>query len=111
MRMLTKKTYAQYLVNTFKKENNIPFDTPNKDLNKYVGVSTSLGIALEYLGDLNEDHKEYIQARSGKFVFDISELNSDKIKEFDGDTSSYYIFNHILTHTLTVREFLGLLPD
>ena len=105
--MLTKQTYAQYLINTFKKENNIPFDTPNRDLNKYVGISTSLGIALEYLGDLSEDHEEYIQARSGKIVFDISELNADKIKEFDRDTFSDYIFSH----TLTVREFLSLLLD
>lgn len=60
--MITKRDYANHVVIQFMNDNNI---TSREDLNRYVMSSTSLGIALEYLGELDEGYKDYIASRGG----------------------------------------------
>ncbi len=111
--MITKKTYARYLINEFKKQNGISLNTPNKELNQYVMQSTSLGIGLEYFGDLDEEYKEYIAGRSGNSVINCAQL---EIELFPQEISVLAKRNDDFTkfyseHILTVREFMDLLPD
>lgn len=111
--MMTKKVYAQYLIDSFKKDQNIPLNTPNKDLNEYVMQCTSLGIGLEYLGELDEKYKDYISNRSGLSVISPfrleMDLYPDNMKELAKKEAAFekYYFNH----NLSVRELMELLPD
>lgn len=111
--MITKKVYARYIINEFKQNNNIPLSTSNKDLNQYVLSSSSLGIALEYFGDLDEYYKDYISNRSGGDVINCAQLEIDLypnemkvLAERNDDFTKFYS-----EHVLTMREFMNLLPD
>ena len=64
--MITKKAFANYIINDFKKKNNIPDNTKNEDLVFNIFMSSSLGVALEYLGILTKEKypEEYIYMAS-----------------------------------------------
>ena len=111
--MMTKKVYAQYLIDDFKYKNSIPIDTPNKELNKYVLQNTSLGIGLEVLGDLSDEYKDYIYCRAGKAVVSTialdMEIDPDRIRSLAHSTKHYS--EYFDTHNLNVRELMDLLPE
>lgn len=90
--MMTKRQYCEMIVHRAIKENNF---TPEEVIN-YAHSSTSLGIALEYLGFINPndtpDLYNYLQSRGG-IVF----------VHYDEKTESSAI--------LSMRELLALLPD
>lgn len=118
--MITKKVYAQYLIDEFKYKNNIPYDTPNNELNMYVPQSTSLGIGLETLGNLDNEYKEYISNRSGRSIINTISQDIDmypdkmkamtvRINHYSDDIDS--LDSYFNTHNLSVRELMNLLPE
>ena len=90
--MMTKRQYCEMIVHNVIKEKNI---TPEEVID-YAYSSTSLGIALEYLGFINPtdtpDLYNYLQSRGG-IVF----------ASYDEKTENSAI--------LSMRELLDLLPE
>jgi len=91
--MMTKKQYAKSIVNDFCKNNLGGKDPKNVDnWGPYLFMSSSLAVALEFLGLLDEHQKEYSTTRGGtvKIYYD------EEIRE---------------PVILSTRELLSLLPD
>lgn len=111
--MLTKETYARYLLDEFKLKHNLPLDTKDEVMNKYVLTSSSVGIALEKLNKLDPGYKGYVAERHGKFVIDGLSLAStqcpDRIKFLSQSDNALNQF--VYKNTLTVRELMSLLPS
>lgn len=106
--MLTKENFAKGIIYKFIKSEKLNNKIDFKELNKYVPQCTSLGIALEYLGLLNDAYKDYINERSGGAivntidVFIENKLNNLKEEELNDE---------IMKHMLTTRDLFNLLPE
>lgn len=93
--MITKEMYCRKIIDEFKK-NNALTNSSDDELVGHIFSSTSLGIALEYLGILNAEkypaEYDYISSRGG-------------LKDI------YYSIETETVNILTVREFIDLLPE
>lgn len=68
--MLTKQEYCQHVIETFCKENGL---RPSELNDSHVLSSSNLGIAMEFLGLIqDEEMKLYIQGRGGVHISTIS---------------------------------------
>ena len=90
--MLTKKEFAESIVEDFCLEDGIA----REDAHTRICASSRLAVALEFLGELSEEEKEYSSQRAGA-EYRKTILNDDGT------------FNDL--HFLTTREMLQLLPD
>lgn len=107
--MITKKEYARYLIMQEAREvvkskgidpNNIRWDTEvkkafceiclNADTQAY--MSTTIGIACETLGIINDNTKHYLANRGGVLISALDQFSGNLI-------------------TLSLREIMNLLPD
>ena len=99
--MITKKQYAYYLIDKFKRLNDIPAEVQPDMLVEYVFQSTTLGLALEYLGIINPesypDLCEYLSNRGGIAINYID-------RNADGEEKLKF-------NILTIREMFDLLPE
>ena len=90
--MLTKREFAEMVVEEFCKEEGIK----REDAHTRICASSRLAVALEFLGELTPFEKEYSTTRGGteyrKAIF-------DKDGKFEN------------LHILSTRELLELLPD
>lgn len=89
--MISKKMYAKHIVNEYIQNRKLDTQGGYKDLNEYVKDNASLGIALDVLGYLDEDNKQYIENRNG--------------------TPYVICYDRLSVHTLTTREIMDMLPD
>ena len=93
--MITRKNYCKSLLQSYLNEYNL--EDP-KDLVPHIFESSTMGIILQELGIINpKDYpmeNDYINSRGG-----IMATYAEKNK------------NGVLIQTLTVREFLDLLPE
>lgn len=89
--MISKKMYAKHIVNEYIQNRKLDPQGGYKDLNEYVKDNASLGIALDILGYLDEDNKQYIENRNG--------------------TPYVICYDRLSVHTLTTREIMDMLPD
>lgn len=95
--MMTKKEFAQCLINKKRKELEIPESVTLEGLKGYAYSSSTIAICLETLGLFNENDTElkaYTAARGGIYMM------GTKQSEEHGDLP-----------ILTVREIIDLLPD
>ena len=90
--MLTKQEFAENIVDEFCKEDGVA----REDAHTRIYASSRLAVALEFLGELSEEEKEYSSQRAG--------TEYQKIVLNDDGT-----FNEV--HFLTTREMLQLLPN
>ena len=59
--MITRTNYAKNIIANFIKKNELCIEEDNfEELNRYVLQCTDLGLALEAIGKLDEEYKEYI---------------------------------------------------
>jgi hypothetical protein len=85
--MITKKDYCEHIIRKFAESENVAPKTVKENPDQYVTMSTSCGIALDFLGLINDQSlKDYISNRDGTAI-----LNGN--------------------HLLSTREVLDLLPD
>ena len=90
--MLTKKEFAENIVDDFCREEGVK----REDAHTRIYASSRLAVALEFLGELSEEEKEYSIQRAGAEYHKIV-LNPDgSFKD---------------AHFLTTREMLQLLPE
>ena len=90
--MLTKREFAEMIVEDFCKEENIK----REDAHTHICASSRLAVALEYLGELTPFEKEYSSTRGGT---EYRKIVLDSDGKFD------------TLHILSTRELLNLLPD
>ena len=90
--MMSKKEFAEEIVRRFCEENKID----RKDAHNHIYSSSRLAVALEFLGELNQEEKEYSITRGG-----TEYLHSN----FDAEKK------YIDTHFITTREMIDMLPD
>lgn len=90
--MLTKREFAEMIVEEFCKSENIERETAHS----YIYASSRLAVALEYLDELDSCEKEYSETRGGT---EYRKIIFDKDGKFD------------TLHILSTREMLQLLPD
>jgi hypothetical protein len=93
--MITKKDFAEYIINRHAESEGISPDEVKKYPRIHVGKSTSCGLALEYLGFLNDYklEKEYLVSRAGSFISVFDEENEPCMR------------------SLSIREMFELLPE
>ena len=90
--MLTKREFAESIIGSFCRDECIR----REDAHAHICKSGRLAVALEFLGELSEEEKEYSRTRGGmeyKFV----------VFDEDGEYQD--------VHFLTTREILEMLPD
>lgn len=117
--MLTKKKLADFIIKDFiyssdmEEENLIENGEINyKKLNSFVPQCTTLGIALEFMGKLDDEYKDYIADRAGTTIFpDLWESGYIKKIMKDGNLTREEQDNLIYEFSITVRKLFNLLPD
>lgn len=92
--MLSKKEYCEGLVRS--QLSHINPEISRKDAHHYIYQSSTLAVALEYLGELSPEEKEYSSGRAGTVTRYLETDENGKFKDL---------------HFLTVRELIDLLPD
>lgn len=94
--MITKKEYAKYLIAQFRNDNKIPNEILDEELGSKIFSSSSLAVALQYLGylDNNKELYDYASQRGGIVC-------TQAYRNEHGET---------IVQTLSVREMLDLLP-
>jgi len=94
--MMTKDQYAKSIVKEFCKKE-LDGRDPNeiRDWGDYIHMSSSLAVALEHLGLLTEEQKEYSSSRGGVHRAYIKGSKENDDYEFA---------------TLSTREIISLLP-
>ena len=90
---MTKKEYAQMIIDRYKDDNHIQ---SNEELNKHIYSSSSLAIAMEFLGLLDKDELKYSKTRGG-----IIEIYCYKDQ----------VTQNSIIRILSVRDMLDILPD
>lgn len=108
--VITKKIYAQYFIDEFKKNHNLPTDISNKDLNQYVMSHASLGICLEVLGELDPKYKTYIADNDGASITIPFKLEND-LYPYRIDKNNEMLQKSYRINNLTMRKLMELLPD
>ena len=87
--MMTKENFCKMIIKRFYRYENIPVENITED---NVTKSSSLGVAMEYLGLIKSKHlKEYISQREGIYDTFIDEDN--------------------IYHVISVRDMLDILPE
>lgn len=89
---MTKREFAEAIVDNFCLEENVE----RQMAHERIYASSRLAVALEFLGELNENEKEYSKQRGG--------IEYQKVIQNPDGT-----FNSV--HFLTTRDILALLPD
>ena len=90
--MLTKREFAESIVASFCKDECIR----REEAHAHIYKSGRLAVALEFLGELSEQEKEYSRTRGG---MEYSYVVFDKNGEYQD------------IHFLTTREILDMLPE
>jgi hypothetical protein len=95
--VFTKKDFAEYLISKHAEKEGVSVEEVKQNPSSHALKSTSCGIALEYLGMLEDDPdvKKYLSSRSGIF------LNYESINE-EGKFE---------VKSLSVKELFDLLFD
>jgi hypothetical protein len=93
--MITKKDFAEYLIEAHAESENLSIDEVKNNPGLHTLKSTSCGLALDYLGLLDnyKVEKEYLESRGGSF---ITIFNKDKEPHLK---------------CLSTREMFELLPE
>jgi hypothetical protein len=93
--MITKKDFAEYLIEEHADSEEITVDEVKTNPTLHVYKSTSCGLALEYLGllDGHKGAKEYLANRAGSFISIFGKENESCPK------------------FLSTRDMFSLLPD
>lgn len=89
--MMTKKQYANFIVDHFCKDNNIEREKV-EDWGRYLTMSGKLAVCLEYLGLLTENQKHYSETRGGI-----------EFAGYDKEKNDAWVFS--------TRELMSFLPD
>ncbi len=91
--MLTKREYCEAIV---KEEMEILGIPERKEAHCFIYQSSLLAVALEFLGELDEQEKEYSSTRGGVI---------ERYLDFNPDGSFKDVY------FLSLREMISLLPD
>ena len=110
--MLTKENYAKYIITKFISDNKLDMAiTDFKELNKYALQSSDLCIALNALGMLDSEYKEYANGRSGSVVVNAWFYYIDKKYVEPSDYNSDQWTKFCTENQLTVRDIMDILPE
>lgn len=90
--MMTKKEYAQMIIDRYKRDNQI---TTTAELHRHIFSSSSLAVAMEFLGLLTEDEMCYSRSRGG--CIEIYHYPNPNVGE-------------PIIRILSVRDMLKILP-
>ena len=109
--MITRTNYAKNIIANFIKKNGLCIEEDNfEELNRYVLQCTDLGLALEAIGKLDEEYKEYIANRAGSRIIDDVYRSIDNGSVNPSELSSDEWSEYCSAHWLTVRELMSILP-
>jgi hypothetical protein len=97
--MFTKKDFAHYLIEKTAESEGVTEEDVKKNPDIYTYKSTSCGLALQYLGLLNEDKElnSYLESRGGTFLTYFYKPDS--------------VNNKFIGKYLSVEEMFDLLPE
>lgn len=109
--MITRTNYAKNIIANFIKKNELCIEEDNfEELNRYVLQCTDLGLALEAIGKLDEEYKEYIANRAGSRIIDDVYRSIDNGSVNPSTMSPDEWSEYCNSHWLTVRELMSILP-
>lgn len=94
--MLTKREYCESLVCEELLQLEPDKIIPREEAHNYICQSSTLAVALEYLGELSPREKEYSSTRGGTVARYIEFTEDGKFKNL---------------HILSIRELIDLLPE
>jgi hypothetical protein len=93
--MITKKDFAEYLIEEYANSEDISVEEVKNNPALHVCKSTACGLALNYLGLLDnyKIEREYLASRSGTFISVLDKESTNHLK------------------FLSVREMFEMLPE